>query len=300
VVGLTIGFIVGWLSRLVWFDRLAIAIAVIVAGVALYSIRSPIRRWVTRFFTSGARARLRWCLYGLLVTASFALMVIIPLLEPNDSTSAKVGDGVRTGVVVLALTVALATYLSNSRNKRIEQVYDFHKELTVSDIGEARIRLNRLIYSQTPPRRISRSEVRKGALAAYPKRRISRSEVRKGGLATYTKGNEHKPDYDWTLLIRFFERVWNAQRQRSLDDLAVVSLIGGHAYWWDSALEEDERDEARRAPSEFARWARRYKEEHPDEPRLAGWGSVLGGSKRDTLAPASGRSLSWFRRDITE
>jgi hypothetical protein len=168
----------------------------------------------------------------------------------------------------------------------------------VGDIGEARIRLNRLIYEQKPLRRITRSEVRKGALAAYLKRRISRSDVRKGALA-YAKGNEHKPDYDWTLLIRFFERVWNAQRQRSLDDLAVVSLIGGHAYWWDSALEEDEQDEARRALSEFARWASRYKKEHPDEPRLADWGSVLGERKRDKLL-ASGRSLSWFRRDITE
>ena len=238
VVALTIWFIVGWLSRLVWFDRMAIAIAVIVAGVALYSIRSPIRRSVTRFFTSGARARLRWCLYGLLVTASFALMFIIPSLPSDDSISAKVGDGVRTGVVVLALTVAVETYLSNSRNKRIDRVYAFHKELTVGSIGEARIRLNRLVYSQTPLRRISRSDVRKGPLAAYAKRRISRSEVRKGALAAYAKGNEHKPDYDWTLLIRFFERVWNAQRQRSLDDLAVVSLIGGHAYWWDSALEK--------------------------------------------------------------
>jgi hypothetical protein len=196
VVALTIWFIVGWLSRLVWFDRLAIAIAVIVAGVALYSIRSPIRRSVTRFFTSGARARLRWCLYGLLVTASFALMFIIPSLPSDDSISAKVGDGVRTGVVVLALTVAVETYLSNSRNKRIDRVYAFHKELTVGSIGEARIRLNRLVYSQTPLRRISRSDVRKGPLAAYAKRRISRSEVRKGALAAYAKGNEHKPDYD--------------------------------------------------------------------------------------------------------
>jgi hypothetical protein len=204
-VGLTIGFTVGRLSRLInpawleavgtWLGGLFIAIAVTVVAVALFSIPNPIRRLLTRFFTSGARARLRWSLYGLLVTASFALMVIIPLLESDDSTSAKVGDGVRTGVVVLALTVAVATYLSNSRNKRIEQVYDFHKELTVGHIGEARIRLSRLIYSQ------ERRDVDPPLL-----REISRSEVREGTL-TYGEASEHKPDYDWTLLTRTVHRV---------------------------------------------------------------------------------------------
>jgi hypothetical protein len=306
VVGLTIGFTVGRLSRLInpawleaigtWLGGLFIAIAVTVVAVALFSIPNPIRRLVTRFFTSGARARLRWSLYGLLVAASFSLMVIIPLLESDDSTSAKVGDGVRTGVVVLALTVAVATYLSNSRNKRIEQVYDFHKELTVGDIGEARIRLSRLIYSQ------ERRDVDPPLL-----REISRSEVREGTL-TYREASEHKPDYDWTLLIRFFERVWNAQRQRSLDDLAVARLIGGHARWWDLALDAEKdtrtRDEVRRALSEFAQWASRYQEEHPDEPRLGDWGDQLertfGKSKRDPVPPPAGRRLSWFRRDITQ
>jgi hypothetical protein len=223
-------------------------------------------------------------------------MVVIPLLESDDSTSAKVGDGVRTGVVVLALTVAVATYLSNSRNKRIEQVYDFHKELTVGDIGEARIRLSRLIYDQ------ERRDINPPLL-----REIRRSEVQKGTL-TYEEASEHNPDYDWTLLIRFFERVWNAQRQRSLDDLAVARLIGGHACWWDLALHAEKdartRDEVRRALSEFAQWANRYQEEHPDEPRLADWGDHLersfGKSKRDPVPPPGERRLSWFRRDITQ
>jgi hypothetical protein len=260
----------------------------------LSQIPSRIRRRVTRFFTSGARARLRWALYGLLITASFALMAIIPLLEPGASISAKVADAVRTGVVVLALTVALATYLSNSRNKRIEQVYDFHKEMTTGDIGEARRRLARLIYSQER--------------AVLPQlREVSRAEVRRGGaLASYQGDDEHKPDDDWTLVIRFFERVWNAQRQRSLDDLAVVSLIGRQVCWWDLALhtEKGELDKARRALSEFAQWANRYQEEHPEEPRLADWGGQrerqFGRSKRDPLPLAGGRRLSWFRRDITE
>jgi hypothetical protein len=67
-------------------------------------------------------------------------MVILPFLESDASTSVKVADAVQTGVVVLALAVALATYLSNSRNRRIGQVYDFHKEMTSGDIGEALMR----------------------------------------------------------------------------------------------------------------------------------------------------------------
>jgi hypothetical protein len=222
-------------------------------------------------------------------------MVIIPLLGSDESTSAKVVDGVGTGVVVLALTVALATYLSNSRNKRIEQVYEFHKEMTVGDIAEARRRLNRLVYSQQRD-------------VAPPLREISRSEIRKGGkLARYDGDDEHEPFYDWILLLRFFERVWSAQRQGSFDDLTVATTIGRHACSWDLALHtmKDEPETARRALSEVAQWANRYQEEHPDEPRLADWGSQreqeFGRIKRDPLPPLGGSGrLSWFRRDITE
>lgn len=138
-------------------------------------------------------------------------------------------------------------------------------------------------------------------------RNVDHPEGRRGTL-TYGEATEHKPDYDRTLLIRFFERVWNAQRQRSLDDLAVARLIGGHARWWDLALDAEKdtrtRDEVRRPLSEFAQWASRYQEEHPDEPRLGDWGDQLertfGKSKRDPVPPPAGRRLSWFRRDITQ
>jgi hypothetical protein len=68
---------------------------------------------------------------------------------------------------------------------------------------------------------------------------------------------------------------------------------------------KDEPETARRSLSEFAQWANRYQEEHPDEPRLADWGSQreqeFGRIKRDPLPPLGGsRRLSWFRRDITE
>jgi hypothetical protein len=260
----------------------------------LTQIPGRIRRAVTRFFTSGARARLRWFLYALLITASFALMIIIPLLKSDTLTTTKVEDAVQTGVVVLALTVAVATYLSNSRNKRIEQVYDFHKEMTTGEIGEARRRLLRLIYSQQ-------------RASLPPLREINRSEVRDGGaLASYGKDTKYDPDTDWTLVIRFYQRAWNARRRGSFDDLTVVNLIGRSACWWDLALNtfNHEQDKARLALSQFAQWTNRYQEEHPDEPQLADWGgqrkSEFGRSKRDPLPLPGGRRLSWFRRDITD
>jgi hypothetical protein len=165
--------------------------------------------------------------------------------------------------------------------------------MTSGDIGEARRRLVRLILSQ-----------RHGDPPLH--RPIHRREVREGELSSYVGDEAHKPENDWILVTRFFERVWNAQRERSFDDLAVVTLIGRQACWWDVALhtDEDEHERDRRALSEFAQWSNRYQKEHPHEPRLADWGgkrqSQFGISERPPVPPAGERPLSWFRRDIIE
>ena len=256
----------------------------------------PYDRLVAKFFTSGAKTRLRWLFVSFLYIASVTVGVVVGMTGPTPGEN--LADGVGTAAVCLALIAAVTNYQASSRAQRVKQVYEFHKELTDGEIGNARARLASLLYE------VGRREL---AGLDHQVRELRRTEVRgeDASLEYEEAGAQHSPNHDWTLLIRYFERVWNAQRLRSLDDLALVSLIGRHACWWDLALaseSEGDPNTGRRALSEFAIWANEYQRRHCDEPRLTRWGenrlAKFGFIERPAAPATKSPHLGWFRRDV--
>lgn len=205
------------------------------------------------------RRRPPWLLpVGLALTVVLALLLPAAFLTPQlygAYTSALQALG-----IVLALVVAVATLRSDSRDRRLDRVLGFHRELTSGQVGEARSRLGELLKSNNA----------NGAVL----KPVQLVDLRKGGPVDHYADQQlpSTPQHDLNLLLRFFERVWIAHERGSLDDLMLVAMVGRHATWWDMALSRKERTGGPLAL--LADWSNEYALHHANEPSLAAWGQT--------------------------
>jgi hypothetical protein len=180
------------------------------------------------------------------------------LLDDNQFSAAA--SGLQALFLVPALTLAVATLLSDSRDRRVDRVTTLHTELTSGELDEARRRLVKHLREHGPdnkPRVVSRHELDKDQT-----------------LSKYSNGQPSRPLDDTNRLLRYFERAEAMRLAGSLFEPLLVQLIGRHATWINLAIEPEANNTLRRSLSNFADWANEYAESNKHRfPYLADWGS---------------------------
>jgi hypothetical protein len=177
----------------------------------------------------------------------------------SDQIFGKVATGLQAIGVVVALSVAAATLLTDSKDRRLDRVLDLHKELTSGEAHQARARVVdhlRSLGSNGKARPVSH-----------------RAFIDDQAVANYSSTLERKPRLDLNIIIRFFERANSARLAEAVHLQTFAILVGGHALWWDRAIIEQ--------PTEFgaithlrqlASWTRVYASHRlVDDPNMTRW-----------------------------
>lgn len=170
------------------------------------------------------------------------LAVTAPVLLPEQF--AALATAIQSVIVAVALLIALVTYRSDSRDRRVDRVLSLHEEYFDEDFQAQRTGLLKEVRSGARPY----PELRTAALS----RQEYRARVR---------------------VLRFFQRVQVARVSDSLEDRLAASLLGRQAAYGDLALELDDK-ESRRGLHDFALWADNFAKTHSEDQLFTGWGAT--------------------------
>jgi hypothetical protein len=183
------------------------------------------------------------------------------MLKPDQYQA--LSGGIQALGVVLALTIAVMTLLSDSRDRRIDRVLQLHEMMTTRDAEAMRDRLYKHLLSRDQ--------------AEPPVRAVSLDELKPGGtLDHYANDPDHSPYQDVRQLLRLFERANATRAGGAIEEPLFHELIARHATWWAVAV----GSKPRAAPYvlnpllDLARWADDYQltKNDPAKYYMRTWG----------------------------
>jgi hypothetical protein len=183
------------------------------------------------------------------IAAAFVVLLLVLGLAIagvfSDSVYAKLTNGAQAVGVVIALSVAAATLLADSKDRRLDRVLALHKELTSGETHHARARLVdhlRALGHGGKARTASHVDL-----------------IEDSVLAHYASMTDRTPRLDLNIIIRFFERANAARLAKAVHLATFADLVGGHALWWDRAIVDTGSEwGAIRHMRELAAWTQQY------------------------------------------
>jgi hypothetical protein len=162
------------------------------------------------------------------------------------------------------------TFETDVYDRRVDRIYDLHRELTTGEVDSARRRLTSHINN------LSREEITENGSTRQYVRRVSPKDLREGPYSTYPfepDKNVLNPRRDLGVLLRFFQRARIQQEAGSVDDAVFVELIGRHAAWFNCAVKVD-ASRTRLNLMEIGTWVdQRAAELAPIHSYLRDWGN---------------------------
>lgn len=208
--------------------------------VVAYALRPPLARLAPMLSLSNRRLAKQVIVVAVLVAAPLAITA--PVLKPD--AFGALATAIQSVTVAVALLLALLTYRSDSRDRRVDRVLSLHQEFFDPDFQVQRRALVDKVRSGPQPH----------------------AELAGSGLSEQEYLARIK-------VLRYFERVQAARVSDSLEDRLAASLLGSHAAYWDLALELDDKA-SRRPLHDFASWANDFAENSVGDALFTGWGAT--------------------------
>ena len=203
--------------------------------------------------------RYRPYVVGLLIGCVTLAVLLVPASHVTAIQYGAVASIVQAVAVIPAIVIAAIALTNDSRDKRVDRVLDFHKELNSGYVQDAMARLSGHLRGHSDDGKI---------------RPTSGQELRDDPvLSKYRSCRDPSPWDDAGTISLFFQRANAARVAHTVYLPLMAELIGRSAAWWSLAIRDPGYGISLSPMRELGAWTDKFAADssHRD-PRVREWG----------------------------
>lgn len=202
--------------------------------------------------------RRHWWTIGITLALTMLVLLAVPALWFNPDEYSAWASGIGVFFVAGSLLIAAAAVMNDNVGHRFDRTLALHEQFVSGELQAARLRLGSHLGA-----------VSDDDLVHQP----TWSELQSDdAVGNYGSSPGHTPVEDASLILKYFERAYEAVRANAVHEPFFVRTIGREGCWWARAFERIPATfQSQEALQQLLVWADDYVEQHPrDSPN--DWG----------------------------